>query len=215
MSQEAAVRMDRMYRYQRHIYDMTRRHYLLGRKTLINGLLPPLGGTVLEIGCGTGWNLVRVAAANPDARIYGFDISKEMLATAKRAVARAGYQDRVVLVQADATSFQGAAIFQLRSFDRVFTSYALSMIPNWRLALQCAFDHVAPGGSLHIVDFGSAAALPHFARVALHAWLEQFDVEPRLDLRADAGRLAVRSSADVFHMEMYRGYAQYAVITRR
>jgi S-adenosylmethionine-diacylgycerolhomoserine-N-methlytransferase len=207
--------MDRMYRYQRHIYDATRRYYLLGRTTLINGLLPPAGGTVLEIGCGTGWNLIRAASANPDTRVYGFDLSEAMLATARKAVTRAGYQGRITLAQADATSFQGAAALQHRSFDRVFASYTLSMIPNWRPALQIAFDHVAPGGSLHVIDFGSAAALPHFARVALHAWLEQFDVEPRLELRAELARLGVRTNADVFHMELYRGYAQYAVVTRR
>lgn len=48
-----AERMDRHYRYQRFIYDLTRTHYLIGRKHLIAHLSPPPGGTVLEIGCGT------------------------------------------------------------------------------------------------------------------------------------------------------------------
>ncbi|RYE69155.1 MAG: hypothetical protein EOP17_04230 [Rhizobiaceae bacterium] len=33
-----AGRMDRMYRYQRHIYDLTRKYYLLGRDGTIAGL---------------------------------------------------------------------------------------------------------------------------------------------------------------------------------
>ena len=34
--------MDRIYRHQRHIYDPTRKYYLLGRDRLIDGLAVPL-----------------------------------------------------------------------------------------------------------------------------------------------------------------------------
>ena len=54
----ASDHMDRIYRYQRHLYDVTSRHFLLGRDTLISGLLPPDGGTVVEVGCGTARNLI-------------------------------------------------------------------------------------------------------------------------------------------------------------
>ncbi|MDH4412604.1 MAG: SAM-dependent methyltransferase, partial [Rhizobium sp.] len=37
-SQNHADRMDRMYRYQRHIYDLSRKYYLLGRDHMIAGL---------------------------------------------------------------------------------------------------------------------------------------------------------------------------------
>ena len=52
--------MDRIYRHQRHIYDLTRKYYLLGRDELITALAPPGNGSVLEIGCGTGRNLLAV-----------------------------------------------------------------------------------------------------------------------------------------------------------
>ena len=48
-------------RRQRHIYDGTRRYYLLGRDRLIADLAPAPGASVLEIGCGTGRNLVLAA----------------------------------------------------------------------------------------------------------------------------------------------------------
>ncbi len=35
---EHAEQMDNMYRYQRHIYDLTRKYYLLGRDTTIAAL---------------------------------------------------------------------------------------------------------------------------------------------------------------------------------
>ena len=41
--------MDGVYRYQRHIYDLTRKYYLLGRDGLIADLDVPAGGAVLEM----------------------------------------------------------------------------------------------------------------------------------------------------------------------
>lgn len=56
-SEAHAGLMDGMYRYQRHIYDLTRKYYLLGRDKAIRSLGVPKGGTLLEVGCGTGRNL--------------------------------------------------------------------------------------------------------------------------------------------------------------
>ncbi len=93
----AAEKMDAIYRYQRFIYDATRRYYLFGRDRLIASLKPPLGGTVLEIGCGTARNLIRAAKRYPDARFYGLDVSEAMLKSARASVARRGLQSRIVV----------------------------------------------------------------------------------------------------------------------
>src|SRR5450631_4686564 len=85
---EATDRMNRMYRRQRHIYDGTRRYYLLGRDLLIAGLQPAAGASVLEIGCGTGRNLVHAAGLYPGARFFGIDVSTEMLTSAISAISR-------------------------------------------------------------------------------------------------------------------------------
>ena len=57
--------MDAIYRYQRYIYDATRKYYLLGRDRMLDELAPPPGGSVLEIGCGTGRNLICAARRYP------------------------------------------------------------------------------------------------------------------------------------------------------
>ena len=80
---EATRHMNRMYRRQRHIYDGTRRYYLLGRDQLIANLGARAGADVLEIGCGTGRNLVHAARRYPDIRFFGIDISTEMLTSRK------------------------------------------------------------------------------------------------------------------------------------
>jgi S-adenosylmethionine-diacylgycerolhomoserine-N-methlytransferase len=214
MAYDAAQRMDRMYWLQRPIYDATRRYYLLGRKTLINGLIPPPGGTVLEVGCGTGWNLIEIARTYPHASLFGFDVSEVMLETASRKIAKAGLQHRITLAAGDATAFSGHHMFGVRSFDRIVGSYVLSMIPDWTGAVARSVAHLTPGGSVHIVDFGEAAGLPKPIRIGLHAWLETFDVTPRTMLKVEVDRIARHQRLSPFYTELHSGYAQYAVLSR-
>ena len=82
-TQDAARHMDGIYRYQRYIYDGTRKYYLFGRDRLLDELQPDDGSTVLEVGCGTGRNLIHAARRYPNARFFGFDISHAMLETAR------------------------------------------------------------------------------------------------------------------------------------
>src|SRR6201981_263932 len=93
--------MNRIYRRQRHIYDFSRKYYLLGRDRLIAALKPPNGGRVLEIGCGTGRNLIAPARPWPRARPRGPDIPAEMLKTARASPARPRLGGRGDLAQAD------------------------------------------------------------------------------------------------------------------
>ncbi|MGC1579414.1 MAG: class I SAM-dependent methyltransferase [Beijerinckiaceae bacterium] len=208
----SGVLMDRIYRRQRHIYDASRKFYLLGRDGLLAGLSPPPNGSVLEIGCGTGRNLIKLAKTYPDTFCHGLDVSAEMLDTAHRAVARAGLAHRVGLAKADATSFDPLALFGRASFDRIVISYALSMIPPWREALARAVDCLAPGGSLHIVDFGDQAGLPAPFRFALNRWLALFHVTPRETLAAELAQLAQAKGLHCNTVSRCGGYALCAVI---
>ncbi|MBN8809088.1 MAG: class I SAM-dependent methyltransferase [Sphingomonas sp.] len=202
--------MDAIYRTQRHFYDLTRKYYLLGRDALIERLAPPPSGHVLEAGCGTGRNLIVAARRWPDAHYYGVDISAAMLETARANVARAGLAGRIVFAEGDATAFDAMTLFGRADFDRVFQSYTLSMIPDWRGALREGAAKVAPGGRLDIVDFGQQEGLPRWFRAALFAWLGKFDVSPRADLFAVVDRQGLKAQ----HGALYRGYAWSASLTR-
>ena len=61
--------MDGMYRYQRHIYDLTRKYYLFGRDRTIAHLNVPLNGSLLEVGCGTGRNMLLAHRHFPSAKL--------------------------------------------------------------------------------------------------------------------------------------------------
>jgi S-adenosylmethionine-diacylgycerolhomoserine-N-methlytransferase len=211
---DAAALMDRMYRRQRHIYDASRKFYLLGRDEAIAELRAGPGDKVLEIGCGTGRNLVKLAGAYPQARLYGLDVSREMLASAAAALARARLSGRVTLARADATAFDPEALFGEGEFDRILISYALSMIPPWRAALSRALDVLAPGGSLHLVDFGDCASLPGPFRSGLRRWLAAFDVTPRDDLGPALEALSAERGLTCEIKNQFRGYAVLAAARR-
>ena len=209
-----AGHMDAIYRTQRHFYDLTRKYYLLGRDQLIAGIAPPPGGTVLEVGCGTGRNLIAAARAWPEARFFGIDISEAMLETARAKVAKAGLSARIVLAQGDATAFDAQALFGVAAFDRIFQSYTLSMIPDWRGAIREAAGKLAAGGRLDVVDFGQQERLPRAFRRGLFAWLAKFDVAPRATLHPALIEAASDVGGTARFTPLYRGYAWAGRITR-
>jgi S-adenosylmethionine-diacylgycerolhomoserine-N-methlytransferase len=205
--------MNRIYRHQRHIYDATRKYYLLGRDLLIVRLAPFPGQSVLEIGCGTGRNLILAARRYPQARFFGIDVSTEMLTSANEQIARAGLSSRVKVAHADATAFDPQPLFGEASFDRIFISYSLSMIPAWRAVLDGAVARLAPRGELHIVDFGGQDGLPRWFRNSLRRWLALFHVSPRDEFEATLEANAARLGVAFELQRLYRDYAQYARIT--
>lgn len=207
--------MDRVYRHQRHIYDLTRKYYLLGRDPMLAGLRPPAGGHVLEIGCGTGRNLIAAAGLYPDARLYGIDISTAMLDTAAGAVEAAELTGRIRLALADAAGFDPSRAFRRDGFDRIMISYAVSMIPGWRAVMADAMRHLSPSGELHVVDFGDLAGWPSWSRTALERWLALHHVTPRRDLFQFARELGDMLGAGVEERRLHGGYAWIVALRRR
>lgn len=211
-----ALLMDRIYRWQRRfgIYDATRKYYLLGRDPLLAGLAPPSGGCVLEIGCGTGRNLVKAAKLYPHVRFHGIDISQEMLVAAEAAIAGAGQKDRVRVARADAACFDPQMLFGQANYDRIFISYAVSMIPQWQRVMEIAVAGLRPGGELHIADFGDMRDLPRWCRNAVDTWLGWHHVTPRTDLFAVSSQVAATHDSVSEERRLHRGFSWLATIRK-
>lgn len=205
--------MDAIYGVQRHFYDATRKYYLLGRDELLRQLQPGPGQSVLEVGCGTGRNLAAAARLYPSVQLYGLDISAEMLKSAAATLARSGTLDRCQLTRADASNFDAMHSFGVARFDRIFLSYTLSMIPDWRGAIAAALAALGPGGGLHIVDFGDQAGLPPWFGRLLRGWLGRFHVTPRPELFDHCRQLAHERGWQCIEAPLYRGYAWSVVIS--
>lgn len=204
--------MDNVYRGQRHIYDLTRKYYLLGRDRLIREMNVPDGGTVLEIGCGTGRNLAMIGKVWPNCRLFGLDISDEMLKSAANNLDCAQLAHRASLAKGDAANFDAMDVFGRVRFDRIIFSYTLSMIPDWQGALRQALPLLSTQGSIHVVDFNMQQAMPRWFRTILLAWLRQFHVAPRVGLAEYASHLAKGSGKRYGASTPYRDYAQMIVI---
>ncbi len=203
------VLMDRVYRRQKHIYDITRKYYLFGRDRLIAGMNATPGQRVIELGCGTGRNLARIAAVWPQVQLHGLDISREMLGLAGEKLG-----PRAVLAVGDATGFDAAALFGTATFDHVVLSYALSMIPDWQGTIAQAVRLLAPGGCLHIVDFGDFGGLPRPLSALLRGWLRLFHVTPRDALGTVAARIALQQGLDHTRCNGPLRYYRMIVLTR-
>lgn len=138
--------------YRRHarIYDLTRWLFLHRRGRAIKRLQLKPDSSVLEIGCGTGLNLSRLARAvrPPKGTVLGVDFSEAMLARARQRI-RSACWNHVQVHHTDATqlNLDGA-------FDAVLFSYSLAMIPDWPEATVRAWRHLKPGGRLAVLDFG-------------------------------------------------------------
>ena len=212
---DAAALMDRMYRRQRHIYDLSRKFYLLGRDEAIAGL--------------------RAAARRQGARDRlrhraqsrqaGADLSQGASVRSRRVAGNAGervgrrrrapgFPPASPWGRGTPTAFDPEALFGHAEFERVMISYALSMIPPWRDALERAVDVLAPGGSLHVVDFGACAGLPGPFSAGLRRWLAAFDVSPRDDLSDALQALSADRGLTCGIEPLFRAYAVLAVARR-
>lgn len=162
-----AERLEAFYAPQAERYDHFRERLLHGRRELVERLPVPPGGTAVDLGGGTGRNLEFFGSRLADfARVEVVDLCPSLLA---RARMRAAGWPNVAVVEADATRYRPAA-----AADAVLFSYSLTMIPDWRAALDNAQAMLKPGGILGVVDFYVSEAAPAPGRVRHGALTRRF-----------------------------------------
>ncbi|MDD5248690.1 MAG: methyltransferase domain-containing protein [Rhodocyclaceae bacterium] len=158
-----AQRLTAFYAPQAEHYDAFRARLLQGRRELIQKLAPPPRAHIVELGCGTGANLVHFGDGLAGlGRVDLVDLCPPLLEQARRRAARLG---NVRVIEADACRYDPG-----QPVDCVYFSYSLTMIPDWRGALTNAIGMLRPGGRLGIVDFH----LPADGGLANHFWRRWF-----------------------------------------
>ncbi len=145
--------LEEFYSTQAGNYDAFRARLLHGRRELIEHMEIQPGLYIAELGAGTGQNLQYLEyplQAYPE--IYLVDLCPSLL-----KVARQRYRElhNIHVIEADVTSFQPE-----QQLDRVYFSYALTMIPGWKAAIDRAINMLKPGGLIGVVDFYISGAAP-------------------------------------------------------
>ncbi len=184
----AAASLGRFYRWHAGIYDWTRPFFLFGRERLLAGVDATPGQLVLDVGCGTGWGLPRLARSG--ATIVGIELSSAMRARAAARIARGRCRGPVSL---DPRPYGSHDEYADRA-DHVVFSYSLSMIPPFAAVVARARADLRPGGTIAVVDFLDATS------GAIRAWLRASHVHlgperlALLERTFPAHRVAVRSA---------------------
>lgn len=211
-STEHGQAMDRKYQRVRHVYDLTRFGFLLGRNKAIKALEIQPGKHILEIGCGTGRNLHRMSKHAENAHFYGLDISEQMLKSATRKLRG---RSNIKLAKADGSDFSGQDLFGKRTFDGILMSFSLSMIPQWHKTLDLALSHLGPHGIISIVDFGEFSGFGPLRAWAINE-LAKHQAPPLPDLWDQIYQRTFGKDGKFYPSlrESYRGFIQFATIKK-
>jgi len=179
------MRRPARYRSSARFYDLISAEwpvYRAGRVAAINLMALRPGHHVLDIGCGTGLNFPHLQRRiGPAGSITAVDSSAQMLGQARRRADSAGWNN-VRLIEADATALNADTLEPGGSFDAVISTYALSLMADWRLAVSLMVAVTRPGGRVAVVDMqkpvGRARAWTPLAQLACLLGGSDIDAHP-------------------------------------
>jgi S-adenosylmethionine-diacylgycerolhomoserine-N-methlytransferase len=194
--------LERYYRFHSQIYDATRWSFLFGRDRLVRliaGFNQP--SRILDVGCGTGKNLVRLSQVFPTARLTGLDLSEAMLTLAQKKLS--GCSPPVELVH----QAYDQPLSPDPPFDLLVFSYALSMFnPGWDKAIRVAQDELAPGGTIAVVDFHNSPLALFKRWMALNHVRMEGHLLPELETRFSPVHQEIRPAyGGIWHYLLFIG----------
>jgi ubiquinone/menaquinone biosynthesis C-methylase UbiE len=131
-----------------------------------DAVLPFAQGRVLEVGCGTGLLLQRLAARG---NAVGVDLSAGMLS---KAAARLGERRTGNVVRADAQRLP----FKDGSFDSVVSTFALTAVPDLDAALAEMARVIREGGKMAVVSVGDPESNSRLTRMLTTVWRAAGDI---------------------------------------
>ncbi len=140
--------VQRLYDRVAPVYDVLAAPYgWFGAGRLVSRAIAELrlgsGDTVVDLGTGTGRNLLVLAdLVGSDGRVIGVDVSPGMLARARRKLDQRGLAN-VELVEADMTMFVPPA-----ETVAVLSTFAMEMVPDYEAVIGRLVRQISPGARI-------------------------------------------------------------------
>lgn len=103
---------------------------------------------ILDLGCGSGAQVLHLAQALPQAQVMGVDVSPMNIRAAREAAAKSPFTERVAFEEVDYFAFQAG------QWDAIFSESTLHLIPDTKRLFAKISEELTPGGIL-------AATVPH------------------------------------------------------
>ena len=200
-----------LYRRRAGNYDLSANlYYLIGfreakyRKMAVAALKLRAGGTVVELGCGTGLNFGYLVDVVGDAgRVIGIDLTDAMLEKARYRVAKNGWRN-VAVLQSDAAEYVLPP-----GVKGVISTFALTLVPEFEQVIARVAQMLAPEGRLVVLDFKQPNQWPLWA-IKFGVWITHpFGVS--LDLAERKPWIAMtKYFPEVSLQEVYGGFVYIA-----
>lgn len=134
-------------------------------------------GTVVDLGCGPGWLVIKLARRAPGLHVVGVDLSDEMLMQGEDNARRAGVSERVSFRKGDAQQIP----FPDGSVDMVVSTFSLHHWSEPVAMLNEVARVVRPGGAFLIFDLRRDMPAPLY----LLLWFAQNVILPAAFRRAN------------------------------
>ena len=118
------------------------------RRKAINLLKKSQPKIILDIATGTADLALAAMKLNPD-KIYGVDISTDMLSSGREKIQKKNLSEKIELLEGDSE----ALIFEDNKFDAVTVAFGVRNFQNLEVGLKEIYRVTKPGGTALILEF--------------------------------------------------------------